>query len=171
MEGQMEFRLFGEQYLKYMHFLVPGNFLYIKGKIQQRPKYYKSDEYQKEFRIQQIELLSDVRDKLTNNLFIRWDYDLLKKEQIDGLNKLFKSHKGKKNITFELLDKETNVVITLNSRSKTVEVSNELLEELNQFKGYLGFSINNSRMNQYLKDTQLTSNNLPAEKQKKLVDI
>lgn len=23
MEGQMEFRLFGEQYLKFMHFLVP----------------------------------------------------------------------------------------------------------------------------------------------------
>ena len=44
----MEFRLFGEQYLKFMHFLVPGNFLHIKGKVQQRPKYYKSDEFQKE---------------------------------------------------------------------------------------------------------------------------
>ncbi len=171
MEGQMEFRLFGEQYLKFMHFLVPGNFLYIKGKIQQRPKYYKSDEYQKEFRIQQIELLSDVRDKLTNNLFIRWDYDLLKKEQIDGLNKLFKAHKGKKNITFELLDKLTNVVITLNSRSKTVEVSNELLEKLHEFRGYLGFSINKSTMNQYLKDSIIVSNVNVDDQQEALVDI
>ncbi|MBM78610.1 MAG: DNA polymerase III subunit alpha [Crocinitomicaceae bacterium] len=171
MDGQMEFRLFGEQYLKYMHFLVPGNFLYIKGKIQQRPKYYKSDEYQKEFRIQQIELLSDVRDKLTNNLFIRWDYRLLKKEQIDGLNKLFKSYKGKKKITFELLDQETNVVITLNSRSKTVEVANEMLEKLNDFDGYLGFSINKSTMNQYLKNSQFTSNSTVSKKVEALVDI
>ena len=78
MEGQMEFRLFGEQYLKFMHFLVPGNFLHIKGKVQQRPKYYKSDEFQKEYRIQQIDVLDDIRDKLSNSLYLKWDYESLK---------------------------------------------------------------------------------------------
>ena len=78
----MEFRLFGEQYLKFMHFLVPGNFLFIKGKVQQRPKYYKSDEFQKEFRIQQIEVLDDVREKLANSLFLRWDYQFIDKKRL-----------------------------------------------------------------------------------------
>ncbi|GIR60345.1 MAG: hypothetical protein CM15mP65_29260 [Crocinitomicaceae bacterium] len=95
-EGQMEFRLFGEQYLKFMHFLVPGNFLHIKGKVQQRPKYYKSDEFQKEFRIQQIELLDDVREKLTASLYVRWDYEEMKKDCISSIEKLIKNHKGKK---------------------------------------------------------------------------
>ena len=150
MEGQMEFRLFGEQYLKFMHFLVPGNFLYIKGKVQQRPKYYKSDEFQKEFRIQQIELLDDVRNKLTNTIYLRWDYELLKEEQVQNITKLFKKHKGKKHIVFELLDRSTKSFVTLNSRNHLTNISNELLEDINEIPGYLGYSINKSLMDLYI---------------------
>ena len=150
MEGQMEFRLFGEHYLKFMHFLVPGNFLYIKGKVQQRPKYYKSDEFQKEFRIQQIELLDDVRNKLTNTIYLRWDYELLKEEQVQNITKLFKKHKGKKHIVFELLDRSTKSFVTLNSRNHLTNISNELLEDINEIPGYLGYSINKSLMDLYI---------------------
>ena len=150
MEGQMEFRLFGEQYLKFMHFLVPGNFLYIKGKVQQRPKYYKSDEFQKEFRIQQIELLDDVREKLTSSLFLRWDYEEMKQSSISSIEKLVKNHKGKKQLIFELLDKESKSYITLNSRKFQTNVSNEFLEELQKLNGFLGYSINKSKMEKYI---------------------
>ena len=150
MEGQMDFRLFGEQYLKFMHFLVPGNFLYIKGKVQQRPKYYKSDEFQKEFRIQQIELLDDVREKLTSSLFLRWDYEEMKQSSISSIEKLVKNHKGKKQLIFELLDKESKSYITLNSRKFQTNVSNEFLEELQKLNGFLGYSINKSKMEKYI---------------------
>jgi DNA polymerase-3 subunit alpha len=150
MEGQMEFRLFGEQYLKFMHFLVPGNFLYIKGKVQQRPKYYKSDEFQKEFRIQQIELLDDVREKLTQTIYFRLDYEVLKENQVKEITNLLKKFKGKKNIVFELLDRKTRSFITLNSRSHQAGVSNELFENLKNLDGYLGFSINKSLMERYI---------------------
>ena len=153
MEGQMEFRLFGEQYLKFMHFLVPGNFLHIKGKVQQRPKYYKSDEFQKEFRIQQIDVLDDIRDKLSNSLYLRWDFESLKDDQISLLEKLISKHKGKKQIVFELLDKESNSFITLNSRKFMSNVSNELVQEIAKIDGFLGFSINKSTMNNYLQET------------------
>jgi len=149
----MEFRLFGEQYLKFMHFLVPGNFLYIKGKVQQRSKYYKSDEFQKEFRIQQIELLTDLREKLTNKIYLRWDYELIKKKQIQDLGKLFKKFKGKKNIIFELLDRKSNSFITLSTRKYQTNVSNELLNELKLIDGFLGFSINKSGMNMFIRNT------------------
>tara|TARA_B100001287_G_scaffold27501_1_gene19808 strand:- start:11621 stop:16093 length:4473 start_codon:yes stop_codon:yes gene_type:complete len=157
MEGQMEFRLFGEQYLKFMHFLVPRNFLYVKGKVQQRPKYYKSDEFQKEFRITQIELLSDVREKLSKSIYLRWDYEVLKDSQIKELSKLFKSFKGKKNIIFELLDRKTRSFITLNSRTHQAGISNEFLEKLKEFDGYLGYSINKSSMERYIYE------NIPEE--------
>ena len=149
-EGQMEFRLFGEQYLKFMHFLVPGNFLHIKGKVQQRPKYYKSDEFQKEFRIQQIELLDDVREKLTASLYVRWDYEEMKKDCISSIEKLIKNHKGKKQLIFELLDKESKSFITLNSRKFKTDVSNDFLEGLQNLDGFLGYSINKSKMDSYL---------------------
>ena len=149
-EGQMEFRLFGEQYLKFMHFLVPGNFLHIKGKVQQRPKYYKSDEFQKEFRIQQIELLDDVREKLTASLYVRWDYEEMKKDCISSIEKLIKNHKGKKQLIFELLDKESKSFITLNSRKFQTNVSNDFLKGLQNLDGFLGYSINKSKMDSYL---------------------
>ncbi|MEC7944544.1 MAG: DNA polymerase III subunit alpha, partial [Bacteroidota bacterium] len=149
-EGQMEFRLFGEQYLKFMHFLVPGNFLHIKGKVQQRPKYYKSDEFQKEFRIQQIELLDDVREKLTASLYVRWDYEEMKKDCISSIEKLIKNHKGKKQLIFELLDKESKSFITLNSRKFQTNVSNDFLAGLQNLDGFLGYSINKSKMDSYL---------------------
>ena len=146
----MEFRLFGEQYLKFMHFLVPGNFLFIKGKVQQRPKYYKSDEFQKEFRIQQIEVLDDVREKLANSLFLRWDYQFIDKEKVKSLENLFGKYKGKKQIIFELLDKKTKSYVTLNSRKFRSNISNDLITKLSQFEGFLGYSINKSFMNHYV---------------------
>tara|TARA_B110000971_G_scaffold72613_1_gene74551 strand:- start:8926 stop:13371 length:4446 start_codon:yes stop_codon:yes gene_type:complete len=150
MEGQMEFRLFGEQYLKFMHFLVPGNFLHIKGKVQQRPKYYKSDEFQKEFRIQQIDVLDDIRDKLSNSLYLKWDFESLKSEQINDLEKLMGKYKGKKQVIFELLDSESSTYVTLNSRKYMSNVSNELIHEISQLEGFLGYSINKSNMVNYL---------------------
>ena len=150
MEGQMEFRLFGEQYLKFMHFLVPGNFLFIKGKVQQRPKYYKSDEFQREFRILQIEVLDDVRDKLANTLYLRWDYKMLNKDQVSQLEKLFKKHKGKKQIIFELIDSKTKSFVTLNSRNFRSNISNDLIKNLDQIDGFLGYSVNKSYINNYL---------------------
>ena len=146
----MEFRLFGEQYLKFMHFLVPGNFLFIKGKVQQRPKYYKSDEFQKEFRIQQIEVLDDVREKLANSLFLRWDYQFINKENVKSLENLFGKYKGKKQIIFELLDQKTKSYVTLNSRKFRSNISNDLITKLSQFEGFLGYSINKSFMNHYV---------------------
>ena len=152
MEGQMEFRLFGEQYLKFMHFLVPGNFLFIKGKVQQRPKYYKSDEFQKEFRIQQIEVLDDVREKLANSIFLRWDYQFIDKKKVKSLEKLFGKYKGKKQIIFELLDQKTKSYVTLNSRKFRSNISNDLINKISQFEGFLGYSINKSFMNHYVEN-------------------
>ena len=83
----MEFRLFGEQYLKIHAFFVPGNFLFIKGKVQQRPKYYKSDEFQKEFRILQIDVLEEVRSKLANSLYVQWNYRPVKERACQSTRK------------------------------------------------------------------------------------
>jgi len=133
-----------------MHFLVPGNFLHIKGKVQQRPKYYKSDEFQKEYRIQQIDILDDIRDKLSNSLYLKWDYESLKEDQINDLEKLMGKYKGKKQIIFELLDSESSTYVTLNSRKFMSNVSNELIHEISQLDGFLGYSINKSNMVNYL---------------------
>ena len=103
-----------------------------------------------EFRIQQIEVLDDVREKLANSLFLRWDYQFIDKEKVKSLENLFGKYKGKKQIIFELLDKKTKSYVTLNSRKFRSNISNDLITKLSQFEGFLGYSINKSFMNHYV---------------------
>ena len=51
----------------------------------------------KKFRILQIELLDDVREKLTASLYVRWDFEDMKKDRISSIEKLIKNPKGKNN--------------------------------------------------------------------------
>ena len=104
----------------------------------------------KEFRIQQIEVLDDVREKLANSLFLRWDYQFIDKEKVKSLENLFGKYKGKKQIIFELLDQKTKSYVTLNSRKFRSNISNDLITKLSQFEGFLGYSINKSFMNHYV---------------------
>ena len=105
---------------------------------------------QKEYRIQQIDVLDDIRDKLSNSLYLKWDYESLKEDQINDLEKLMGKYKGKKQIIFELLDSESSTYVTLNSRKFMSNVSNELIHEISQLDGFLGYSINKSNMVNYL---------------------
>ena len=55
-------------------------------------------------------MLDDVREKLANSLFLRWDYQFIDKEKVKSLEKLFGKFKGKKQIIFELLDQNTKIL-------------------------------------------------------------
>ena len=87
---------------------------------------------------------------MSNSLYLKWDYESLKTEQINELEKLMGKYKGKKQIIFELLDSESFSYVTLNSRKFMSNVSNELLHEISQLDGFLGYSINKSNMVNYL---------------------
>ena len=151
MFGSMEFRLFGEQYLKFMYFLVPGNFLSVTGKIQLKPKHYNSDGKQKEFKISKIELLKDVLEKNVKTIYLRWDSKQLNKLEIDNIDLVFNNHKGKKPVYFELIDPDDKSNVLLTSRDVMLRVTNELLEDLQELPSFLGCSLNKSRLNGYLR--------------------
>ncbi len=151
MLGSMEFRLFGEQYLKFMHFLVPGNFLSVTGKIQLRPKHYNADGKQKEFNISKIELLKEVLDKNVKTIYLRWDSKQLDKLAIDNIDLVFNNHKGKSPVFFELIDMEDKSNVLLTSRDVMLNVSNELLADLNELPSFLGCSLNKSNLAGYLR--------------------
>ena len=153
MFGAMEFRLFGEQYLKFMHFLDPGNFLSVSGKVQLRPKYYNSDGKQKEFKISKIELLKDVLQKNVSSIYMRWDSKTLDKTEIDNIDLIFNNHKGKKPVYFELIDPDDKTNVLLTSRDVLLNVTNELLADLMELPSFLGCSLNKSKLNEYLRST------------------
>ena len=130
------FVLFDEQYLKMRHLLVENTFVFIQGKMERR-KFGNTDEH--EFRISQLELLSDVREKMSKWLQIKLDLPDVTENFIDELEKFFVDNKGKCRVKFSIYDPVENIKIELPSNGNGIKVTNELLHTLDELK--LGYAI------------------------------
>jgi DNA polymerase-3 subunit alpha len=143
--GSYEFRLFGENYLKYKHLMDVDFFLFVRGGA--REKVWRNKEGQEtkrvEFEIQNIELLSEIREKMAKKITIDIELDDLDDSLLDELNKLFSENKKKGGCTirFEVSDKSNDTKVELPSRSIKVEPSNELLDSLTRMK-QLSYKLN-----------------------------
>ncbi len=132
--GSYEFRLYGENYLKYKHLLDVDQFLFVKGAVRERSWHNKDggETRRVEFDIANIELLVEVREKMANRLTIDIELDSLNDDLLKKLNKLLNENKGKGSIKvkFEVRDSNTESHVELPSRSFKVDPSNDLLQGL-----------------------------------------
>jgi DNA polymerase-3 subunit alpha len=129
-----EFRIFGEEYLKYRHFLVKNSFVYVKVYV--REGWVNRDTGKKsEPRLQfnSFQLLHDVMDAYAKKLSIQLDIKDLKTERIAKLKDLFKIHDGNHALNFVIYDNEEEIKLNLPSRKQKVKISQELLQELENF--------------------------------------
>ncbi len=149
-DGSFDVRLFGELYLKNMHFIVPGSFLYIRGSIQLKRKAWNPDGKQKEFNVQYIELLENIREKQLKKIYLRFDSERVTSNTVVELEQLFTKYEGTKSVYIELMDFKELTGVSLISRKSKVNVTNEFLEELKGVDGFEAFSINKSKMNEQL---------------------
>jgi DNA polymerase III subunit alpha len=154
MEGTMEFRLFGEQYLKYRHFLVPGNFLFIKGTVQLKSKKWNTDGKQKEFRVSYMELLTEIRKKELKQVYVQMDSSYITAESIVEIEEVFTKYEGGVNVYLDMIDYGENEGVTLVSKTRKVEVSNEFMRDMKKIGGYAGISFNRSKMTEVIKKNQ-----------------
>ena len=126
-----EFRIFGEEYLKFRHFLMKNNFVYVRAYIREgwenRETGKKGDP-----RVQynSFQLLHDVMDAMAKKLSIQLDVQDLSKERIKRISELLKMHKGDHKLNFVVYDNEDEVKLNMPSRKQKVKISQELLEEL-----------------------------------------
>jgi DNA polymerase-3 subunit alpha len=163
MTGGMEFRIFGETYLKLSHFLTPGNFLYVKGNVQLKGKKFNPDGKQKEYSVQYMELLTNVRDKQLKKVHLEFDASLINNNSLDELEELFTTYEGGKNVYLDLIDYSEGSGVTLISREKKVNVSNDFLKELEEVMGYEGFSVNKSKMPRILHNIKQEQEKMKSE--------
>ena len=128
-----EFRIFGEEYLKYQHFLVPNAFVYIKAFIKEGWT-NKETGSKGEPRIQfnNFQLLHDIMDIYARKLTIQLDINELKEENIDSLKDIFRTHKGDHNLHFIIYEMKELIKLNLTSRKQKVKISQELLNALEE---------------------------------------
>ncbi|MCB9187887.1 MAG: DNA polymerase III subunit alpha [Flavobacteriales bacterium] len=168
--GSMEFRLFGETYLKLQHFLAPGNFLYVKGKVQLKGKKFNPDGKQKEYSVQYIELLSNIRERLLNKIYLRFDAAMITRESLADLEDILAKYEGSRTVYLDLIDHDEVSGVTLLARNNKVNVTNDFLKEVKEIMGYEGFSVNKSDLNKRLHRLKIEQEQMKQESEELVED-
>jgi DNA polymerase-3 subunit alpha len=130
-DDSYEMVLFGEDYLKFKMWLNPGEFLYIRGKLQDRY----NQPGNTEFKISQIQLLSELRDKLLRNLTLKISIDKIDSAWIEKLDETILSDagtsKGKCVLKIKIFDPfDEKICVDLPSKKYRINPDNDLLNSL-----------------------------------------
>ncbi|MFG6687237.1 DNA polymerase III subunit alpha [Mariniflexile sp. HNIBRBA6329] len=126
-----EFRIFGEEYLKFRHFLLQNSFVFVKSFV--REGWVNKDTGKKsEPRLQfnSFQLLHDVMENYAKKLSIQLNIDDLQESKILKLKELLQMHPGSQMLNFVVYDHKEQIKLTMPSRKQKVKVSQELLHEL-----------------------------------------
>ena len=125
-EDNHTFYLFSDDYIRFKEFMVNGWFLYIKGVVitkqwgDQRP----------EFKINNIQLLSEIREKLSKSVQVNLKPAAISAGIIDQIEEIVANHPGKCALKVNLMEESENINVDLLSRKYLVSPDNELLRSL-----------------------------------------
>ncbi len=124
-----KFFLFSEDYLRLKHFLLPGAFLFVRGKVQPR-KFSKDDSL--EFKVSKIELLNDLRQKQTRKVTLELRLDDVNDDLLGKLDQILETKKNGNTcpVEFRILDPMRKLSIRMPSRSRKIDLSNETISRL-----------------------------------------
>jgi len=130
---QHEFRIFGEDYLKYRHFLVVNQFIRIRISVREG---WINKETGKvgapRMQFLHFEMLQNTIESNAKKLTLQVDISRLKERQIDNLQANLKSYKGEQLLFFNVYDNNKKVKLILNSKKQKVKISSGLLDFLDK---------------------------------------
>ena len=98
----------------------------LRGNVQ---KGFRGD--QLEFRINNIELLSEVRKNYVKSITLNMPALQVTAEMVEQLEKMALNNKGKVLLKFNIYDPESNMNIQMFSRTAKIELTDEMLNYLN----------------------------------------
>ncbi|UEG52357.1 DNA polymerase III subunit alpha [Mucilaginibacter daejeonensis] len=123
-----EFALFGDDYIKFRNLLGDGYFIQIKGTVEE--KYRQKDNW--DLRLSAINLLSEMRDKMTKSLTVCMHLHNINEQFVDELERLISVNNQKydvKNCALRVMikDGEENLFIDLPSKTCRINPSDDFL--------------------------------------------
>ena len=125
---EYEFRIFGEEYLKFRHFLMINSFAYVKVYVKEgwvnRDTGKKGDP---RMQFNSFMLLQEVMETYAKKLTIKLNIDQLKEEGIYTLKETINMHRGDHSLNFVVYEMNEEIKVNLVSRKQKVQISSELL--------------------------------------------
>ena len=124
-DESFEFRIFGEEYLKFRHYLIQNNFTYMRLVVKEGwadKETGKKGEPRLQFLL--VQYLQDVLPSFAKKLIIHLNINEVQSELISQLNSVFQSNRGDHSVSFEVLE--------LEKFKKQVEVTTPIILETDE---------------------------------------
>ena len=130
--GNMDLMLFSETYLKLRHFLLPGNAVLVKAKVEGRYR----DENNLSVNVKDISLLSEASEKMIRAINIFVNPAEVNQQFINNLSDIIDANKGDTLIYFLITEPKTGKTLKLKSNNGGVNPGTFLnvLEEKTELK-------------------------------------
>jgi DNA polymerase III subunit alpha len=106
-DESFEFKIFGEEYLKFRHFFIQNNFTFMKILIKEgwvNQETGKKTDPRMQFVL--VQYLQDVLETFAKKLILLLDIKNIETEFIHSLNRLFQEYKGDNTVSFEIMELE-----------------------------------------------------------------
>jgi DNA polymerase-3 subunit alpha len=134
--GNYEFALFSKDYIQFERFIAQDRLLFINGSYQLKNRHMD----QMVFKIQSIELLSEILSDRTKEIKLRLDLNRLTPALLDLLQETLERNKGDKKLTLEVYDEQEKIGMDFLSRKMQVSITKDLISELKELDN-VGFKL------------------------------
>ena len=134
--GNYEFALFSKDYIQFERFIAQDRLLFINGSYQLKNRHMD----QMVFKIQSIELLSEILSDRTKEIKLRLDLNRLTPALLDLLQETLERNKGDKKLTLEVYDEHEKIGMDFLSRKMQVSIGKGLISELKELEN-VGFKL------------------------------
>ncbi|RZK86504.1 MAG: hypothetical protein EOO98_15630 [Pedobacter sp.] len=130
-DDSCEIALFGDDFLKFKQYLTEGYFLQIRGRVGER--FRKEGDW--EFKVMSIDLLSELRDKLTKCITIQVPIEEVNSDFMQKIDMILQENKENSErhnckLNFAVYDKAQNIILEMPSKSLRINPNNQFLEQL-----------------------------------------
>jgi DNA polymerase-3 subunit alpha len=126
--GNIRITMWSEDFLRFKHFLTIGQMLYIKGIM--KPGFRSPDQF--EFKVNQIMLLAEVRERLLNKVTLTLKLKQLENGFLNKFHSLVQNHLGTAVLKLKIFDEEQNTGISTVSTRYKINFENEVVKELEE---------------------------------------
>lgn len=101
-----EFRIYGEEYLKFRHFLIGNNFTFMRVMVREGWTNAEGKKGEPRLQFVAIQYLQDVLITFAKKLIIQFNIADLQEHLITSLYQLFNDNRGDNQVTFEVMEIE-----------------------------------------------------------------
>jgi DNA polymerase-3 subunit alpha len=130
-DTETQLALFRENYLKNAHLLRVGEFVHVKGKVEER--YGRIGQF--ELMPHTMSLLTEILDRNCKRIDLQLDLAHLNERLLADLSYLLKENTGNCSINLEVLDKDERIRVPMMSRKFRIAPSNDLFKSFDQLEG------------------------------------